>query len=246
MSSFHVVIPARYASSRLPGKALRELAGRTMLEHVWRAASASAAGEVIVATDDVRIREAAQAFGARALLTDATHASGSDRMDEVATNEGWRHDDVVVNVQCDEPMLPPALIDQVAGALSAGGDIATLAAPPGPDDDIDDPNTVKVVTDSRGRALYFSRAPIPFHRDAPGSVAGTLRHLGLYAYRVGALQRLCALPVCELERIERLEQLRALHAGMRIDVAIAAADPGPGVDTEADLAKAAALMQAAR
>ncbi len=246
MSSFYVVIPARYASSRLPGKALRELAGRTMLEHVWRAARASAASEVIVATDDVRIRDAAQEFGARVLMTDRTHASGSDRIDEVATNEGWRYDDVVVNVQCDEPMLPAALIDQVAGALSAGGDIATLAAPFAPDEDAANPNAVKVVTDEQGRALYFSRAPIPFHRDNPDSTEGVLRHLGLYAYRVGALHRMCALPVCDLERIERLEQLRALYAGMRIDVAIAVADPGPGVDTEEDLARAEALMRASQ
>lgn len=243
MSTFHVVIPARYESTRLPGKPLRELAGKPMFEHVWLAASASAADDVIVATDDVRIRDAALRIGAQAAMTTPEHASGTDRIAEVAAARGWRTDEIVINVQCDEPMLPPALIDQVAAALTADGDVATLATPFGADDDIADINVVKVVVDRAGRAMYFSRAPIPFHRQAPGSIQGALRHLGLYAYRVGALQQLCALEPCELERYERLEQLRALWAGMRIDVAIAHASPGPGVDTEADLARVDAMMR---
>lgn len=243
MSTFKAVIPARYASSRLPGKPLRRLAGRTMLEHVWRAARRSGADEVIVATDDERIREAAAQIGARAIMTAARHASGTDRIAEVAATCGWDDSTVVVNVQCDEPLLPSQLIDQVAATLSPDGDLATLATPFAAGEDIGDVNVVKVVVDEAGRALYFSRAPIPFHRESPGSVQGALRHLGLYAYRVGALRRLCALEPCELERYERLEQLRALWAGMRIDVAIAQAAPGPGVDTEADLERVAELMK---
>lgn len=243
MPPFNVVIPARYASSRLPGKALRHLCGRTMLEHVWRIATASAADEVIVATDDERIRDAAVELGATVLMTGADHASGTDRIAEVAARRGWSADTVVVNVQCDEPLLPPQLIDQVAGLLAGGADIATLAVPLTRDDDFRDPNTVKVVIAESGRALYFSRAPVPHHRDAPDDPAGMLRHIGLYAYRVDGLKKLCTMPPCELELTERLEQLRALWAGMRIDVALAVAPPGPGVDTAEDLARVEAMMR---
>lgn len=240
-----MVIPARYESSRLPGKPLRELAGRPMLEYAWSAARASAAREVIVATDDARIASVARALGADAQMTSADHASGTDRIAEVALARRWADDGIVVNLQCDEPMLPPALIDQVAATLSVDGDLATLATPFAASDEIDDINVVKVVVDRRGRALYFSRAPIPFHRDAPGDVQGALRHVGLYAYRVSALRQLSSMEPCELERYERLEQLRALWAGLRIDVAIACASPGPGVDTETDLARVDALMRGA-
>ncbi|MDH3589414.1 MAG: 3-deoxy-manno-octulosonate cytidylyltransferase [Gammaproteobacteria bacterium] len=244
MTEFRIVIPARYDSSRLPGKALRELCGRTMLEHVWRIASASAAAEVLIATDDQRIFEAAQQLGATAVMTASSHPSGTDRIAEVAKNRGWAAETIVVNVQCDEPMLPPQLIDQVAALLSEQGDIATLAVPMEPDADFRDPNIVKVVINESGRALYFSRAPIPYNRADSASPAGMLRHVGLYAYRVDALQRLCGLPPCRLERVERLEQLRALWAGMRIDVAVAVAQPGPGVDTEEDLVTVDRLMRA--
>lgn len=246
MSAFRVVIPARYASSRLPGKPLRLLAGRPMLEHVCNAARASSAAELVVATDDQRIAAAARSLGVAVSMTATDHASGTDRIAEVARLRGWADDDVVVNVQCDEPMLPPALIDQVAQTLSAAGDLATLATPFTDDERIDDINVVKVVVDANGRALYFSRAPIPLHRENPGSTEGALRHIGLYAYRVGALRSLCALDPCAIEQYERLEQLRALWAGMRIDVAVASASPGPGVDTEADLVRVDALMRGAQ
>ncbi|MDH3645400.1 MAG: 3-deoxy-manno-octulosonate cytidylyltransferase [Gammaproteobacteria bacterium] len=243
MTDFKAVIPARYDSVRLPGKPLRQLAGRTMLEHVWRIASKSGAAEVLIATDDQRIHDAAGAIGATAIMTARSHASGSDRISEVAEQRNWSPDTVVVNVQCDEPLLPPLLIEQVAETLSASGDIATLATPMESDAHFHDPNIVKVVIDETGRALYFSRAPVPYHRADPSRPHGMLRHVGIYAYRVSALRRLCALARCELERTERLEQLRALWAGMRIDVAIADAQPGPGVDTEQDLAVVEKLMQ---
>lgn len=243
MSGFYVVIPARYASSRLPGKALRELAGKPMIAYAWEAARASAAKKVLVATDDRRIAAACERFGADVVMTAGTHPSGSDRIAELAERLGWEDHQVVVNVQCDEPLLPPQLVDQVAAALSADGDIATLATPFVAGDDVQDPNAVKVVINERSQALYFSRAAIPFHRDQPGSAQGTLRHLGLYAYRVDALRRLCSLPVCELEQLERLEQLRALWAGMTIDVAIASTGPGPGVDTEEDLRRVAEMLE---
>lgn len=242
MPEFKVVIPARYDSTRLPGKSLRKLAGKSMLEHVWRIALRSGATEVLIATDDERIFDAATGLGATVVMTARTHASGSDRIAEVATQNDWGPDEIVVNVQCDEPMLPPELIDQVAGTLSASGDIATLATPMEPDADFHDPNIVKVVVDEGGRALYFSRAPVPYDRDSPSRATGMLRHIGLYAYRVGSLRKLCALPQCDLERTERLEQLRALWAGMRIDVAIAVSQPGPGVDTMQDLAEVERLM----
>lgn len=241
-TDFRVVIPARYDSARLPGKPLRKLAGKTMLEHVWRIARGSGAMEVIVATDDRRIYHAATGLGADAVMTAPTHPSGTDRIAEVARERRWPADTIVVNVQCDEPMLPPRLIDQVAATLSDEGDMATLAVPMDTHDAVDDPNVVKVVMDRAGRALYFSRAPVPFHRENPADPRGMHRHIGLYAYRVEALRRLCALPPCELERIERLEQLRALHAGMRIDIGLARARPGPGVDTEQDLAAVEELM----
>ncbi|MBT8143307.1 MAG: 3-deoxy-manno-octulosonate cytidylyltransferase [Gammaproteobacteria bacterium] len=243
MTRYFAIIPARYASSRLPGKPLRLLAGRPMLEHTWRAATASAAQQVIIATDDKRIREVAEGFGACVVMTSADHASGSDRIAEVARQRGWMQDEIIVNVQCDEPMLPPQLIDQVASTLSSAGDIATLSTPFSAATDINDPNAVKVVMDERGRALYFSRAAIPYDRESPGSGNAALRHLGLYAYRAASLHRLCALPVATLERLERLEQLRALSAGMVIDIAIAACGPGPGVDTEEDLAHADKIMR---
>ncbi len=242
---FRVVIPARFESTRLPGKPLRRIAGKTMLEHVYAIAKASGAGEVVIATDDARIVEAAKGLGADVVLTAADHPSGSDRIAEVVSLRGWTGDSVVVNVQCDEPLLPPQLIDQVAGCLSEEGDLATLAVPLSADDPFDDPNVVKLVMDGRGRALYFSRAPIPYHRDDPATPRGMYRHIGLYAYRVESLLRLCALPPCPLEQTERLEQLRALHAGMRIDVDVASAQPGPGVDTPRDLEIVENLMRVA-
>ena len=248
---FRVVIPARFGSSRLPGKPLQLLAGKPLLQWVHEIAMASGAAEVIIATDDERILAAAAMFGAAARLTSLTHVSGTDRIAEVALQSGWAEDDVVVNLQGDEPMMPPELVRQVAGLLEQHHEagIATLAVRIGGVQGLMDPNTVKVVTDTQGRALYFSRAPIPFARDsAPAGIVsqrghqGARRHIGLYAYRVSALRRLSMLPPTQLEMIEKLEQLRALEHGMQIRVADAVAQPGPDVNTAEDLARVTLLL----
>ncbi|HEX4024563.1 MAG TPA: 3-deoxy-manno-octulosonate cytidylyltransferase [Steroidobacteraceae bacterium] len=248
---YRVVIPARYGSSRLPGKPLLLLLGKPMLEWVYRRARRSQAHEVIIATDDERIMQAAHGFGAAALLTAATHSCGTERIAEVARRLGWDQADIVVNVQGDEPLMPPALIDQVAAALAgeSAADIATLATPIESLEQLLDPNVVKVVTDARQRALYFSRAPIPWARDsAPAGLVSqsshalARRHLGIYAYRVAALARAAALPPSPLELIERLEQLRALENGMTIRVADALQLPGADVNTPADVAAVEALL----
>ena len=248
---FRVVIPARYASTRLPGKPLRLIAGRTLLEHVHQRALDSGASEVLIATDDERIVAACLKFGARAEMTAATHASGTDRIAEVATRAGWDESDIVVNVQGDEPLLPPALVRQVAELLetrpTAG--VATLATPIDSLVEFLDPNVVKVAIARTGLALYFSRAPIPWPRNgaqrglaSQTQFGGALRHLGLYAYRVGALKRLTAMPPSALEQSEKLEQLRALDNDIAIAVGLARERPGPGVDTEEDLAAVARLL----
>jgi 3-deoxy-manno-octulosonate cytidylyltransferase (CMP-KDO synthetase) len=251
---FRVVIPARYASTRLPGKPLRLIAGRPMIEHVWARARAAGAAEVIVATDDERIAAACARFGADVALTSPDHPSGTDRLAEVARQRQFADADVIVNVQGDEPLLAPANVAEVAALLEAMAEaaIATLATPIDSLAEYLDANVVKVVRDRAGRALYFSRAPVPWQRDAalaasegPARYAGALRHIGLYAYRAGALRRLAALAPTPLETAERLEQLRALENGLPIAVGIAAERPGPGVDTEADLARVAALLGAA-
>lgn len=245
---FHVVIPARYASERLPGKALADIAGRPMIHHVWERARESGADSVIVATDSERVLEAAQAFGAKAVLTREDHASGTDRIAEVARSRGWSDDTIVVNLQGDEPLMPPALIGRAASLLAEGGaDIATLAAHLHDVREFHDPNVVKVALDEAGNALYFSRAPIPWPRSSaaePGRVAPrhALRHLGLYAYRCGALARLVDAAPAELELTERLEQLRALYLGLRIRVGVAGELPAPGVDTMADLERVRQIL----
>jgi 3-deoxy-manno-octulosonate cytidylyltransferase (CMP-KDO synthetase) len=226
-----------------------------MIEHVHRLAVRSGAHEVVVATDDERVRAACSAFGAEVELTSPDHPSGTDRIAEIAQRRHWDDDSVVVNVQADEPLLPPALIGQAAGLLQSdpGADVATLCSPINSIDEYLDPNVVKVVMRADGRALYFSRAPIPWNRDgAPAGLAsqkdwrGSWRHIGIYAYRLGALQRLAASAPTTLEQIERLEQLRALQSGLAIAVAVASAVPGPGVDTAADLAQVERLMTAAQ
>ncbi len=248
---FRVAIPARFASTRLPGKVLAPIAGRPMIEHVYRLAVRSGALEVVVATDDERVRAACVAFGAEVELTSRDHPSGTDRIAEIARRRGWTDDSIVVNVQADEPLLPAVLIDQAADLLASdpGADIATLCTPITVMEEYLDPNVVKVVMRAGGRALYFSRAPIPWNRDAaPGGLAsqqdyrGSWRHIGIYAYRLGALQRLAASPPSPLERLERLEQLRALETGLAIAVAEANEAPGQGVDTAADLAQVERLM----
>lgn len=252
---FRVVIPARYGSTRLPGKPLQDLAGRPLLQWVHEIAQASGATEVIVATDDDRIFARAMLFGASARMTSLMHHSGTDRIAEVAIQSGWNENDVVVNLQGDEPMMPPELVRQVAELLEQHADaaIATLATRIGSVQALMDPNAVKVVTDTAGRALYFSRAPIPWGRDtAPAGIVsqrgyqGARRHIGLYAYRVSALRKLSLLPPTPLETLEKLEQLRALEYGLEIRVADAIAQPGPDVNTAEDLARVALLLKQAR
>lgn len=253
--TFKVVIPARYASARLPAKPLVDIAGKPMLQWVIAAAARSGADEFHVATDDARVAriavDPADAQRCVAVMTSPSHQSGSDRIAEVAALRGWGDDVIIVNVQGDEPLLPPVLIDEVAGLLlnDKAADIATLCTPVLSPQEFLDPNVVKVVVGQNAAAMYFSRAPIPWHRDGAShgitsqtSVMGAQRHLGIYAYRVAALRRLTQLPPSDLEVIEKLEQLRALQAGMRIVVAVASVVPPGGVDTEHDLARVRALI----
>jgi len=242
---FVVLIPARLASSRLPRKALADLGGVPMIVRVAQRAAASRAARVVVAADDDEIVAACAAHGVAALLTSKDHASGSDRIAEASTALGLADDDIVVNVQGDEPLIAPALIDACASLLAARTDcvMSTAAhaiAEPG---DFENPNIVKVVVDAAGRALYFSRAPIPWPRDAAASAprssaAPPLRHVGLYAYRAGFLRRFPLLTASPLEEVERLEQLRVLWHGERIAVHVSTLPAGIGVDTADDLAQA--------
>lgn len=243
MTDFIVVIPARYGSTRLPGKALADIAGRPMIAWVHDQARRSEAREVIIATDDERIAAACREYGARVEMTAADHASGTDRIAELAERCGWDDEQIVVNVQGDEPLLPPKLVRQVAELLDGTADaaIATLTTPVRTEDEFLDPNMVKVVTDREGFALYFSRTPIP-HRAAGRPAALARRHVGIYAYRSGSLKALSAAPRAPLEREERLEQLRALHLGLRIAVADAVDSPPRGVDTREDLEAIRAIV----
>ncbi len=239
MNDFVVVIPARYASTRLPGKPLREINGRPMLEHVFERGAESEAREVVIATDDDRIAEAAEVFGARVCMTGNQHRSGTERIAEVCDLLDWDDDRIVVNLQGDEPTMPAALINQCASLLAdSDADIATLASPIASREDFENPNVVKVVLDDAGDALYFSRASIPYARgeiDPDEARNLALHHHGIYAYRCGVLRRLVAAKPSRLERCEQLEQLRALALGMTIRVAVPVERPGAGVDTEADL-----------
>ncbi|UCE89318.1 MAG: 3-deoxy-manno-octulosonate cytidylyltransferase [Pseudomonadota bacterium] len=252
---FRIIIPARYASTRLPGKPLREIAGRPMIQHVYERAHASAASEVVIATDDARIRQAAEAFGARVCMTSPDHTSGTERLAEAVDLCGCADDEIVVNLQGDEPRMPAACLDQVAGELQSRSDarVATLCTAIAEADEVFDPNVVKVVRDANGYALYFSRAPIPWHRErfaeSHESIAGReepyWRHIGLYAYRAGYIKEYAGLAPCDLERTESLEQLRVLWHGGRIAVAEAVRVPPPGVDSEEDLQRAEAAMEVA-
>ena len=247
---FVVAIPARFGASRLPGKPLRLLGGEPVIAHVVRRAQAAGAREVWVATDDARIADAVANCGANVAMTDPAHASGSDRLAECARIAGWGDEDIVVNLQGDEPFAPASGIRAVADTLaSSGAPMATLATPVEDATTLFDPNAVKLVRADNGDALYFSRAPIPWARDAfaanrdalPAGDAW-LRHIGIYAYRVGFLRAFAALPPSKLERIESLEQLRALENGHRIAVALAPEPFPPGIDTPEDLARAEALL----
>jgi 3-deoxy-manno-octulosonate cytidylyltransferase (CMP-KDO synthetase) len=251
---FTVVIPARYAAQRLPGKPLADLHGRPLILHVCERAKASGATQVIVATDDERVRAACAAAGVDVQMTDARHASGTDRIAEVAERRGWREDEIIVNLQGDEPLMPPGDIEQAAALLHGRADaqLSTLCTPIHDLTEFLNPNVVKVVTDQSGRALYFSRAPIPWNREgAPTGFASqhqhqaALRHIGIYGYRVGALKKLAASAPCELEQLEKLEQLRALWLEMTIAVDVAREIPGPSVDTPEDLKRVAAIMSTA-
>ncbi len=254
--NYKVVIPARYGSTRLPGKPLLDIGGKPMIQHVFeRAAEAgfSPEHEIIIATDDERIAKAAKSFGALAMMTSVNCASGTDRLNEVAERLGWGEETIVVNLQGDEPLMPPALIRSVAEYLAASekAGIATLATPIEVMQEVLDPNIVKVVTDKDQYAMYFSRASIPWVRgvysDIPNelptnSPCGALRHLGLYAYRVSTLQRLTATEMPTVERLEALEQLRALWLGIKIYVGLINEAPGHGIDTESDLARVKLLF----
>jgi len=249
---YRVVIPARFASQRLPGKPLKDICGKPMIQHVWERAREAGPSEVVVATDDPSIKTACESFGAVALMTSPNHASGTDRIAEVAALRGWGGDDIVVNVQGDEPLIPPAAIEQVARMLNARRDaqMATLCTPIHCLDEYLDPNVVKLVRRDDGSALYFSRAPIPWVRD--GAVADiasqtrcqeSLRHVGIYAYRTAALHTLAITPACLLETIEKLEQLRALFIGFTILTEVAVEVPGPGVDTQQHLDEVRRLIK---
>ena len=251
--SFRVVIPARYASSRLPGKPLIDLGGKPMVLRVVEQALRSAAKTVVVATDDERVAGAVEGSGAMAVMTRADHATGSDRVMEAARICGWGGEEAVVNVQGDEPLIPPAVIDQVAGLLQTptGANacpVATLCEPIPDPAHVFDPNVVKVVANDAGRALYFSRAPLPWARQAfadgqPEHLGRHWhRHIGIYAYRVSALESFVAWPPSALEEVEVLEQLRLLEHGVDIAVAEAVAPVPGGVDTPADVERVLAAL----
>ncbi len=234
-----VIIPARYGATRLPGKPLREVAGQPLILRVHERALASGAARVIVATDDARIARVVEAAGGEVAMTASTHASGTDRIAEAIEQAGLKDDEIVVNLQGDEPCMPPELVAAVARALEArpDGRMATAARRLQGVEAFHNPHQVKVVCDAQGRALYFSRAPIPWPRD-PLATPDFLGHIGLYAYTAGFVRAFTAWGPCPLERREGLEQLRALDHGAPIQVVITDADPGPGVDTEEDLARA--------
>ncbi|WP_287830563.1 3-deoxy-manno-octulosonate cytidylyltransferase [Idiomarina sp.] len=246
--SFTVIIPARYPSSRLPGKPLADIGGKPMIQHVYERALQSGAAEVIIATDDQRIADEVERFGGRSMLTSSEHQSGTERLAEVVEQLALSEDQVVVNVQGDEPFIPPEIIRQVADNLANQrvAPMATLAVPMATSDEVFNPNAVKVVCDSAGYALYFSRAPIPYNREQfkslnnqqPEQVDGYMRHIGIYAYRADFIKRYVAWNESPLERIESLEQLRVLWHGEKIHVAEAIMPPAAGIDTPEDLEQA--------
>lgn len=260
---FIVVIPARLASTRLPNKPLLDIAGKPMLQWVWERARRSAASRVVVATDDARVADAVAAFGGEVCMTKSTHESGTDRIQEVAEQLALDDDQIIVNVQGDEPLIPPAVIDQVAQNLASSdrAGIATLAKRIRHRDEIFNPNVVKVVVDNTLHALYFSRAPMPWDREAwdkavwneramstgDALVESDLasewaRHIGIYAYRAGFLHNFVRWPVGRLERLEKLEQLRALENGVAIHVDESWEEIPPGVDTAEDLERVRAIL----
>jgi len=248
---FAVIIPARYASTRLPGKPLLPLAGKPMIQHVYERAMDSGADHVIVATDDERIRDVVKAFDGDVVMTAENHPSGTDRLAEVISLRGFDADDIIVNLQGDEPTMPASLISQVAENLERHmrASVSTLCEPITTAADLFDPHVVKVVTDVNGMALTFSRAAIPWDRDAFSVTTEALparsvhfRHIGLYAYRAGFILRYVQWPPCALEQMESLEQLRVLWNGYQIHVDVAVEAPGHGVDTRSDLQRVQQLL----
>ena len=248
---FIVVIPARYGSTRLPGKPLRDIAGQPMIQRVWQQACKSAAARVVIATDDSRIEAAALKFGAEVCMTSADHVSGTDRLQEVAQLLELEDSQILVNVQGDEPLIPPSVINQVAANLEANiqAGVATLCEPVNTVEDFCNASVVKLVADAEGLARYFSRAPIPWPRDqfADNSYAMpepniARRHIGIYAYRVAELTRFVGWPVAPTEQAESLEQLRFIWNSVAIHVADALESVPPGVDTEEDLQKVSKLI----
>ena len=250
---FKVVIPARYASTRLPGKPLLDIAGKPMIAHVCERAKEADAETIVVATDDQRIFQTVTDLGIQAVMTDPDHQSGTERIAEVARLCGWAADDIIVNLQGDEPLIPPTVIRQVAMALAgqSHAGIATLAAIMPDAEEIFNPNAVKVVLDKNGYALYFSRAPIPWERagfaQTPPQPLGAqpyLRHIGIYAYTVKFLQQYCSWAPSPLESVEALEQLRILWHGAAVLVQVVDKTPAAGVDTPEDLARVARILSA--
>ena len=249
-TDYRIVIPARMAAQRLPGKPLTQLAGRSLIEHVYRCAQQSSAIEIVIATDDSRIADAAQRFGAAVQMTSSDHCSGSDRIAECCRQRGWANTDIVVNLQGDEPLMPPACLDQVAALLAAdaAASVASLYWPIESEHEANDPACVKVVLAEDNAALYFSRALIPYPRAwetvhaALATQRPWLRHVGLYAYRVKALNEFSALSPSPLERAEKLEQLRLLQAGKRLVLAQACQPIPAGVDTPDDLARVERIL----
>lgn len=252
--SFVVIIPARLASTRLPNKPLLDIGGQPMIQRVWERARQSEAARVIVATDDARVATVVEGFGGEVCMTRATHESGTDRLQEVATQLGLDEAQIIVNVQGDEPLIPPEVINQVARNLAASdrAGIATLAKRIRERADVFNPNVVKVVVDNTLHALYFSRAPIPYDRETWGVATDDAdidgewaRHIGIYAYRVEFLHNFVQWPVGRLERLEKLEQLRALENGVAIHVDESWVEIPPGVDTQEDLDRVRQLVSAA-
>ncbi|HAK52542.1 MAG TPA: 3-deoxy-manno-octulosonate cytidylyltransferase [Gammaproteobacteria bacterium] len=248
---FSVVIPARYGSTRLPGKALIDIAGKPMVQWVYEQAQQSSASRVIVATDDDRIQSVVEGFGGVCCMTSSSHPSGTDRLQEVAKLFDFDDDQIIVNVQGDEPLIPPSTIDQVAAVMSASDvQMATLAERISDARDFQDPNVVKVVLDANSCALYFSRAPIPWPREESEGLHAALppempalKHLGIYAYRVSMLNDYVSWEQTDLERVERLEQLRALWHGGKIHTVISQVPIPPGIDTEQDLKRVIEMIE---
>lgn len=248
-ADYKLVIPARHASTRLPGKPLALINGQPMIWHVYQCAKATSADEIVIATDHADIADVCAGFGADVVMTSENHPSGTDRIAEVAKLRGWSEHDIVVNLQGDEPLTPPQILEQVAQNLHAHpmAGIATLCSRISSASELMDPHKVKVVRDVNNYALYFSRAPIPWERDVleveQSAEKIAFRHIGIYAYRVSFLNQYAEMAPCALEQLEKLEQLRAMWYGIKIHVDQAIASPGHGVDTEEDLVQVAALLR---